>query len=58
MPRHMKTKKEIQMRMMKIFADSDPKVVSLSSEETSRVHELEWVLGIREDANKNHSIEG
>jgi hypothetical protein len=54
----MKTKKEIQMRMMKIFADSDPKVVSLSSEETSRVHELEWVLGIREDANKNHSIEG
>jgi len=49
MQRHMKTKKEIQKRMMKIFADSNPKNISLSDEETVRVHELQWVLGMRKD---------
>ena len=43
----MKTKKEINHRMMDIFRDSNPDSVSLNELETARVHELEWVLGIR-----------
>ena len=47
MTRHMKTKKEIQHRMMDIFRNSDKDSVSLNQLETTQVHELEWVLGIR-----------
>jgi hypothetical protein len=47
--RHMRTKKEIQHRMMKIFSDSNPESVSLNVIEVARVHELEWVLGNRNE---------
>ena len=43
----MKTKKEINHRMMNIFRNSDENSISLNQLETAQVHELEWVLGIR-----------
>ena len=43
----MKTKKEINQRIYEIFKESNPKSVSLNEIELARMHELEWVLGLR-----------
>jgi len=45
----MRTRKEIQHRMMDIFRNSKPESVSLNDIEVARVHELEWVLGLRNE---------
>ena len=47
--RRMRTKKEIQHRMMDIFRKSNPDSVALNDVEVARVHELEWVLGVGND---------
>ena len=49
MAEHIKTGKEIQHRMMDIFRKSNPERVSLNEIEVARVHELEWVLGLRKE---------
>jgi len=45
--RHLRTKKEIQHRMMEMLRTGDLK--DYGAVEQARVHELEWVLGMKKD---------
>lgn len=52
MSRHMKTKKEIQHRMMEMLRTGELK--DYGPVEQARVHELEWVLDMRNHEQKGY----